>query len=109
MAAGTEGRVIPSPVLVEVDHFLGDYAGTFVALLEDIRRGAFWVENLIDADYRRIDELLHTYADLQVGFVDCAILATTERLNEPKLATLDRRHFSVMRPRHTEALRLLPS
>jgi predicted nucleic acid-binding protein len=28
---------------------------------------------------------------------------------EPKLATLDHRHFSVMRPRHVDALELLPA
>jgi hypothetical protein len=36
------------------------------------------------------------------------VLAAVERLGEPKLATLDHRHFSVMRPRHVEALELLP-
>jgi hypothetical protein len=32
----------------------------------------------------------------------------TERLGEPKLATLDHRHFRVLRPRHVDALELLP-
>jgi hypothetical protein len=36
------------------------------------------------------------------------VIALCERLNEPKVATLDRRDFSVVRPRHCEALRLLP-
>lgn len=27
---------------------------------------------------------------------------------EPKVATLDRRHFGMLRPRHVDALRLLP-
>jgi hypothetical protein len=36
------------------------------------------------------------------------VLTLVERLDEPKLATLDRRHFAMMRPRHVEALRLLP-
>jgi hypothetical protein len=31
-----------------------------------------------------------------------------ERLNETKLATLDHRHFSMVRPRHLPALRLIP-
>lgn len=34
--------------------------------------------------------------------------AVAERLQEPKLATLDHRHF-LLRPRHVESLRLLPS
>jgi hypothetical protein len=35
------------------------------------------------------------------------VLAVTEWLGEPKLATLDHRHFGTMRPRHVEALKLL--
>ncbi|MBF8266743.1 MAG: hypothetical protein HW388_251 [Dehalococcoidia bacterium] len=31
-----------------------------------------------------------------------------QEANEPKLATLDHRHFHVLRPRHVDALRLLP-
>ncbi|MGI8942551.1 MAG: hypothetical protein ACR2H7_11785 [Actinomycetota bacterium] len=41
-----------------------------------------------------------------VGFVDASVLAVVERLEEPKLATLDHRHFSVLH--HISALRLLP-
>jgi hypothetical protein len=37
------------------------------------------------------------------------VLALVERLGEPKLATLDHRHFGTMRPRHVEALELLPA
>lgn len=53
--------------------------------------------------------MLTTYVDLKVGFVDCTVLAVTERFGEPKLATLDHRHFGVMRPRHVDALELLPT
>lgn len=74
-----------------------------------MQRGALVIADLVAADYERTAELLRTYADLKVGFVDCAVLAVTERLNEPKLATLDHRHFGTMRPRHVEALELLPA
>jgi len=63
----------------------------------------------VHEDYRRVAVLLDTYADLRVGFVDAAVLAVVERLRESKLATLDHRHFSVMRPRHVDALELLPA
>jgi predicted nucleic acid-binding protein len=56
-----------------------------------------------------VAELLEQYIDLRVGFVDAAVLAIVERLAEPKLATLDRRHFSIMRPGHVEKLELLPA
>jgi hypothetical protein len=46
------------------------------------------------------------YADLGLGFVDASVIATCETLGETKVATLDRRH--VVRPRHCDALTLLP-
>lgn len=106
-----ERRTVPSPVLVEVDHLLRRYAAdeSFGAVLDQVRSGALVVEDLAAADYERSAELMRTYADLEVGFVDCAVLAVTERLGEPKLATLDHRHFGTMRPRHVEALELLPA
>jgi uncharacterized protein len=56
-----------------------------------VRRSALVIEDLTREDYERVRELLQTYADLKVGFVDCAVLAVTERFGEPKLATLDHR------------------
>ena len=60
-------------------------------------------------DYARITEIMEAYADRDVGFVDASVLAVVERLGETKLATLDRRHFSILRPSHVDALELLPA
>jgi uncharacterized protein len=110
LESAREPLVVPAPVLVEVEYWtqrrLGP--GAFLALLDDIHVGAFTVEDLIAADYRRVRELCDRYADADIGFVDAAVLAVTERLAEPKLATLDRRHFGTIRPRHVDALALLP-
>jgi predicted nucleic acid-binding protein len=106
----SEARVVPAPVLVEVDSWIHRrlHPGVLVALLDDIRAGAYVVEDLTPADYGRVRELCDRYADADIGFVDAAVLAIVERLNEPKLATLDRRHFGLLRPRHVAALRLVP-
>jgi predicted nucleic acid-binding protein len=106
----TELLVVPAPVLVEVDYWIHTrlHAGVLVALLDDIVDGAYVVADLQPEDYRRIRELTDRYADADIGVVDAAVLALVERLNEPKLATLDRRHFGLLRPRHVDALRLLP-
>lgn len=111
LAASRERRVIPSPVLPEVDYWCRKHLGheAFVDLLEDVRRGAFSIEDLRSEDYRRVAEVCTTYSDLRIGFVDAAVLAVVERLREPKLATLDQRHFRIMRPRHVDSLELLPS
>jgi uncharacterized protein len=105
-----EPLLIPAPVLVEVDYLIHRslQPGVLVALLDDIERGAYEVVDLAPHDYRRVKELCDRYADADVGFVDAAVLAVVERLDEPKLATLDHRHFGTLRPRHVDALRLLP-
>jgi len=100
---------VPAPALVEVDSLCAYAAGRFDSVLEQIGTGALVVEELLPEDYRRARQLLETYADLRVGFVDVAVLAIVERLREPKLATLDHRHFTVMRPRHVDSLELLPA
>lgn len=108
--SASEPLVVPAPVLVEVEYWthrrLG--AGAWRALLDDVDAGAFLIEDLTAADYRRVRELCDRYADADLGFVDAAVLAVVERLAEPKLATLDRRHFGTLRPRHVDALVLLP-
>ena len=105
-----EPLVIPAPVLVEVDYWVHMrlHPGILVALLDDIVVGAYLVQDVHAEDYRRIRELCDRYADADLGFVDAAVLAIVERLDEPKLATLDHRHFRLLRPRHVDTLRLLP-
>ena len=105
-----EPLLVPAPVLVEVDSWLHTrlHARVLVALLDDIVDGAYVVADLQPEDYRRVRELCDRYADADIGFVDAAVLALVERLNEPKLATLDQRHFGLLRPRHVDVLRLLP-
>lgn len=102
--------MIPSPVLPEVDYLASERIGPapMLALLHDVERGAYRIEDLRFDDYPRVRELMDRYADQDLGFVDASVLAIVERLGEPKLATLDRRHFAVVRPRHVDALDLLP-
>jgi uncharacterized protein len=111
LSEANEEFVIPAPILPELDYWFHKGMGpdAVLALLDEIRRGVFRVEDLDANDYARVFDLLKTYMDLRVGFVDAAVMSIVERLGEPKLATLDRRHFTIMRPRHVEALELLPA
>lgn len=103
--------VIPTPTLCELDHLFDTRSQQTATqrLLGDIRAGAFVLQDLVPQDYERVMRILDRYEDLDVGFVDASVLAVVERLDEPKLATLDRRHFSTMRPRHVDSLELLPA
>src|SRR5258707_9477593 len=105
-----EPIIIPAPVIVEVDWLAGHrlQPAAFLGLLSDIDEGRLSVAELQAADYARSRELIDQHQDLPLGFVDAAVLAIVERLGETKPATLDHRHFAVVRPRHLPALRLLP-
>lgn len=106
----TEPLIIPTLVLVEVDYWIHQRLrpSVLVALLDDIDAGAYRVEDLRREDYRRARELCDQYSDADIGLVDASVLAIVERLREPKLATLDHRHFAMLRPRYVPALELLP-
>ena len=71
--------------------------------------GEIHVEEPHPADFERIAELIEIYRDLPLGTVDAAVVAAAERLELAQIATLDHRHFAVIRPRHIEAFELLPA
>jgi uncharacterized protein len=110
LSTTAEPIVVPAPVVVELGWLASSRLDpkAFLAFLADVGAARVLVTELELADYRRISQLLERYADLPLGFVDAAVLAVVERFKELKLATLDHRHFSVVRPRHSANLELVP-
>jgi hypothetical protein len=45
---------------------------------------------------------------MSLGTVDASTVTLAERLRERQVATLDRRHFGVVRPAHVQRFDLLP-
>jgi predicted nucleic acid-binding protein len=76
--------------------------------LDAIAEGDFQLVDLVAADVRRAASLVRTYADLPLGTTDATVVAIAERLGTIEVATLDRRHFTVVRPAHTDVFALLP-
>ena len=105
-----EPLVVVGPTLVEIDYWIRKRLDPDVwrVFMEDIGAGAYLVAELGATERLRAVELGRQYADLDLGFVDAAVVAVCESLGETKVATLDRRHFGVVRPAHCERLRLLP-
>jgi uncharacterized protein len=110
ISGSNENLVVPTVVLSELDYWCHERltAAVWQAFLEDLLAGAYSVQSPTEADLERCLELQRDYADLAVGVVDASLLALVERLGEPKVATLDHRHFATMRPSHVDALQLLP-
>ena len=102
--------LVPGTVVAEVGYLLARNAGARVEslFLEALADGDFQAVDLRPTDYRRAAELVQRYSDLPLGTTDATVIALAERFGVSEVATLDRRHFTVVRPSHIPALTLLP-
>jgi len=100
--------LVPTTVIVEVCWLLEERPDIESAFLASVATGEFEHVTITTADLARTAELVRVYADLPLGTVDASVIAIAERLNLADVATLDRRHFTIVRPKHTTALNLLP-
>lgn len=101
---------MPTLVITEVVYLLATRLGAEAEMrfLGDLAAGNLITEPVDAGDWLRIAELVGTYRDLPLGSVDSSVIAAAERRGITQIATLDRRHFTVVRPLHAEAFELLP-
>ena len=102
--------LVPATVVAEVGYLLAREAGARVEslFLRSLADGDFKPVDLTSADYARMAALVTAYDSLPLGTTDASVVAIAERLGLTDVATLDRRHFTVVRPNHVDALTLLP-
>lgn len=102
--------LVPAPVVAEVGYLLAREAGPRVEslFLRSLADGDFVPVELTATDYRRMADLVTAYDDLPLGTTDAAVITLCERLRLTEVATLDHRHFSVVRPANVDRLTLLP-
>jgi len=105
-----ESRTVPEPVIVETDWLILERLGVDaeIAFLEGLAEGTFGVEVPNRIDRMRATQLVTQYRELKIGYVDAVTVAIAERSQESRIATLDRRHFGVIRPTHVESFEILP-
>lgn len=111
VASADHELIVPPLALVEIDYWCRkkDAGQALAAFVGDIRNGAYELASLSVGDVQRALELGEQYRDLDLGLVDASVIALAERLQIARVLTLDRRDFSVVRPRHCAALTLLPA
>jgi uncharacterized protein len=101
--------LVPAPIVAEVGYLL-HRKGTpraESAFLRSLAAGDLRTVELTSEGYSRMADLVDTYADLPLGMSDASMVALAERLGVAQVATLDRRHFRVVRPPHVDAFILL--
>ena len=100
--------VIPSMCIAEVSYLLGrrHSAAAEARFLRGLE--TFDVRAPQPEEWKRISALVEQYADFPLGGTDASVVSLAELLRTDLVVTLDRRHFSRIRPRHCERFRLLP-
>ncbi|MEI2715226.1 MAG: PIN domain-containing protein [Nocardioides sp.] len=102
--------LVPATVVAETGFMLEKLGGVHAeaAFIRSLAQGDLEGIDLTVSDYARMAELITHYDDLPLGTTDASVIALAERLGVTEVATLDRRHFTVVRPRHVGALTLIP-
>ena len=110
LSALREPPLITPLIVMEVCYFLSTRAtpAAEAAFLRSVAVGTFDLENLGPDDLTRSAELVERYANLPLGAADASVIAVAERLRIRQILTLDRAHFSIVRPNHVDAFDLLP-
>lgn len=110
LRANAGGLAVPVPVIAETSWLILDRlgAGSQNEFLRSVASGRIDPIDLESYDWARCVELTETYADMSLDLMDASVVAVAERLVVTTIATLNRRDFTVVRPRHVEAFDLIP-
>jgi predicted nucleic acid-binding protein len=110
LAEISEQLVIPAAVLVELDNWVRKFASVdvWLSFCEDVHAGAYAIYPMDATLLLRSAQLQRRYADFPLGLVDAAVFCSCEVLGEHKVATLDRRHFSVLKTEDGRTLEIVP-
>ena len=100
--------IVPVTVLPEVAYLLHSRLGApaELAFVQSAAAGELEIEPLRQQDLARSTDVMRRYP--VVGFVDATIVAMAERLKIETIATTDRRHFGLVKSRHTKGYKLVP-
>jgi predicted nucleic acid-binding protein len=89
------GLLVPAPVVPEVDHLLGNRLGSAArrTFYRGLVEASYLMVDLAQDRIARVAEIDAQFAELDLGFVDAAIVALAESHGVRRVATADRRHF----------------
>lgn len=108
---GESGDLVTTAlVIAETAYLIGRQLGASAeaAFFVSVAERSVVVDELTADDLRRIAALVADYVDLPLGGTDASVIALAERRRVETIATLDRRHFSVVRPSHVAAFEIVP-
>jgi predicted nucleic acid-binding protein len=110
LEAASEPLVTTAMVIAECGYLIERELGSDAEslLYQSIVDQTLLIEDLTAHDWARVRDLVTMYQTLPLGGTDASLIAIAERLGQTTIATLDHRHFTVVRPAHVEAFELIP-
>lgn len=100
LSTSTETLVVSPYVIAEVGYLIGSRLGVAaeIAALRELAGGAWELAAVDASELARTLPILERYADYAIGVADVSNVVLADRYRTKTVATLDRRHFSVLRP-----------
>ena len=100
LSQSSEPLVVSPYVIAEVDYLIGTRLGVAaeIAALRELAGGAWDLATIDSTDLTRTVPIIERYADHAIGLADASNVVLADRYRTTTIATLDRRHFSVLRP-----------
>lgn len=91
---------VPGPVVAEAGFLIAKMGGASAeaAFLRSLATDRFTVLAPDSLELNRAADLVARYGDVPLGTTDAIVMAMAEARNDPRVATLDRRHFTIVRP-----------
>ena len=98
--ATIEPLVVSPFVIAELDYLAATRLGVEaeIALLTELAGGAWELPAFGADDLAMARDVIERYADQAIGVADASIVVLAARFGTRTVATLDRRHFEVLRP-----------
>jgi predicted nucleic acid-binding protein len=105
-----EPLILPISVLPEICYLLASRVNhaAMRQFLQQLTKSETILEIIDYADLKRVNEILQQYSDSRLDFVDATIVAIAERRNITRILSLDRRDYTMIRPKHCPFFELLP-
>jgi predicted nucleic acid-binding protein len=102
------GLLVPAPVIPEVDHLIGHRLGARArqVFYQGLSDGAYLIVDLPHDRYDDVGAVDRRFQDLELGFVDAAIVVLAGVTGVRRIATSDRRDFEPVAKAY--GLELLP-
>jgi predicted nucleic acid-binding protein len=98
--ASDEALVVSPYVIAELDYLVATRVGVDAELevLRELASGAWELATFGVPDLEQAASVVKKYRDQQIGAADASNVVLADRYQTRTIATLDRRHFTVLRP-----------